>query len=102
VPTLDGAPPDVELLARALAKVLPFQGNVYVHCAAGYGRSAMAMAVLLVGRGIAGDLDHAIELIRRERARVRLRTSQRRRAEQVLARLRELIAAADVRPVQST
>jgi protein-tyrosine phosphatase len=102
VPTLDGAPPDSELLARALVKVLPFQGNVYVHCAAGYGRSAMAMAVLLVGRGIARDLDHAIELMRRERARVRLRTSQRRRAEQVLARLRELDAAGDVGPVQST
>ena len=102
VPTLDGAPPDVERLARALAEVLPFQGNVYVHCAAGYGRSAMAMAVLLVGRGIARDLDHAIELMRRERARVRLRTSQRRRAEQVLSRLRELDAARAERPEQST
>jgi protein-tyrosine phosphatase len=102
VPTLDGAPPDVEQLAQALAKVLPFQGNVYVHCAAGYGRSAMAMAVLLVGRGIARDLDHAIELMRRERARVRLRTSQRRRAEQVLARLRELSMASVRAPEQST
>jgi protein-tyrosine phosphatase len=90
VPTLDGAAPDVERLAQALAEVLPFQGSVYVHCAAGYGRSAMAMAVLLVGRGIARDLDHAIDLMRRERARVRLRTTQRRSAERVLARLREL------------
>lgn len=90
VPTLDGAAPDVERLAHALAQVLPFQGNIYVHCAAGYGRSAMAMAVLLAGRGIARDIDHAIELMQAERKRVRLRTTQRRIAERVLARLREL------------
>ncbi len=102
VPTLDGAPPDVERLAQALTRVLPFEGNVYVHCAAGYGRSAMAMAVLLVGRGIARDLDHAIELMQRERARVRLRTTQRRSAERVLARLRELSASAARRTEQST
>jgi protein-tyrosine phosphatase len=90
VPTLDGAVPDVERLAQALAQVLPFQGNIYVHCAAGYGRSAMAMAVLLAGRGIARDIDHAIELMQAERRRVRLRTTQRRSAERVLARLREL------------
>jgi protein-tyrosine phosphatase len=102
VPTLDGAPPDAEQLAQALARVLPFQGNVYIHCAAGYGRSAMAMAVLLVGRGIARDLDHAIHLMRRERARVRLRTSQRRRAEQVLARLRELSSHGPRAPQNST
>ena len=93
VPTLDGAAPDVEHLARALAEIVPFQGNVYIHCAAGYGRSAMAMAVLLVGRGLAKDVDHAIRLMQNERPRVRLRTTQRRIANQVLSRLRELLVA---------
>ena len=93
VPTLDGAAPDVERLAQALAQVIPFQGNIYVHCAAGYGRSAMAMAVLLAGRGIARDIDHAIELMQAERRRVRLRTTQRRIADRVLSRLRELTVA---------
>jgi len=90
VPTLDGAAPNVERLARAMLEVLPFAGNVYVHCAAGYGRSATAMAVLLVARGLARDVDHAIEVMRSTRPRVRLRTTQRRTAQRVLARMAEL------------
>lgn len=90
VPTLDGAAPNVDKLARALAEALAFQGNVYVHCAAGYGRSATAMAVLLVARGLASDVDRAIEVMRAVRPGVRLRTTQRRTALRVLARLAEL------------
>jgi hypothetical protein len=93
VPTLDGAAPDVELLARATYELLSFQGNIYVHCAAGYGRSATAMAVLLVARGLARDVDHAITMMQAARPRVRLRTTQRRVAEDVLARLSELRVA---------
>ncbi|HEX6240336.1 MAG TPA: hypothetical protein VFZ61_05565 [Polyangiales bacterium] len=90
VPTLDGAAPNVERLARAIVELLPFPGNVYVHCAAGYGRSATAMAVLLVARGLARDVDQAIALMRAARPRVRLRTTQRRTAERVLQRVAEL------------
>jgi protein-tyrosine phosphatase len=93
VPTLDGAAPDVEALARATAEILSFQGNVYVHCAAGYGRSATAMAVLLVARELAPDVDGAIAIMQAARPRVRLRTTQRRIAERVLARLSELRVA---------
>jgi protein-tyrosine phosphatase len=93
VPTLDGAAPDVEQLARATFELLSFQGNVYVHCAAGYGRSATAMAVLLVARGLAQDLDHAIAIMQTARPRVRLRTTQRRHAQRVLTRLSELRVA---------
>jgi protein-tyrosine phosphatase len=90
VPTLDGAAPNVDRLALALREALAFPGNIYVHCAAGYGRSATAMAVLLVARGLARDVDHAIDLMTAARPRVRLRTTQRRIAERVLARMREL------------
>lgn len=93
VPTLDGAAPDVEGLARATVQALSFQGNLYVHCAAGYGRSATAMAVLLVARGLARDVDGAIAIMRAARPRVRLRTTQRRIAERALARLSELSLA---------
>lgn len=90
VPTLDGAAPNVERLAHTLVEALAFQGNVYVHCAAGYGRSATAMAVLLVARGLARDVDHAIEVMRATRPRVRLRTTQRRTAQRVIERVAEL------------
>lgn len=93
VPTLDGAAPNVDKLAHAALEALTFPGNIYVHCAAGYGRSATAMAVLLVTRGLARDVDHAIDLMRAARPRVRLRTTQRRTAERVIERMRELPVA---------
>jgi hypothetical protein len=51
------------------------------------------MAVLLVARGLAPDVDGAIALMQTARPRVRLRTTQRRIAESVLARLSELSVA---------
>lgn len=78
VPALDASVPKPAALADAIAEILPYSGNIYVHCAAGHGRSAMAMAVLLVARGIASELDQAIAMMVGARARVRLRTTQRR------------------------
>jgi protein-tyrosine phosphatase len=89
VPSLDASVPSVEALATAVSAMLPYQGNVYVHCAAGHGRSAMAMAVLLVARGVAGNIDEAVALMRAKRARVRLRTTQRKVANATVALLRQ-------------
>ncbi|MFT3921168.1 MAG: protein-tyrosine phosphatase family protein [Myxococcales bacterium] len=87
VPALDASVPSVEALVSGIERVASFEGNIYVHCAAGHGRSAMAMAVLLVARGIAQDLDHAVDLMRQARPRVKLRTTQRKVALAALARL---------------
>jgi protein-tyrosine phosphatase len=88
VPALDASVPSVKSLADAVETVASYRGNVYVHCAAGHGRSAMAMAVLLVARGVARDIDHAIALMRAKRPRVRLRTTQRKVACATVAELR--------------
>jgi protein-tyrosine phosphatase len=88
VPALDASVPSVEALVAAIVEVSAFKGNIYVHCAAGHGRSAMAMAVLLVVRGIAEDLAAAEELMRRVRPRVKLRTTQRKVAQSAIALLR--------------
>jgi hypothetical protein len=48
----------------------------------------MAMAVLMVARGVATDLEDAITTMRSVRKRVRLRTTQRRVAEAALDILR--------------
>jgi protein-tyrosine phosphatase len=88
VPTLDAHVPKPEALADAIAEILPYAGNIYVHCAAGHGRSAMAMAVLMVARGVASELDQAIAMMCAARTRVRLRTTQRRIAQQTIDVLR--------------
>ncbi|MDB4974181.1 MAG: uncharacterized protein JWN48_2522 [Myxococcaceae bacterium] len=88
VPTLDASAPDPEVLADAIEDIANHEGNIYVHCAAGHGRSAMAMAVLMVTRGVAADLDEAVAMMVRARTRVRLRTTQRRVAQQAIELLR--------------
>jgi protein-tyrosine phosphatase len=87
VPALDASVPTVEALVLGVERVANFEGNIYVHCAAGHGRSAMAMGVLLVTRGVARDLDHAVEIMRSVRPRVKLRTTQRKIALAALERL---------------
>lgn len=87
LPTLDGGVPQPHALADLVQQALRVPGNVFVHCAAGHGRSAMALAVLMVARGLVRDVDAAIEQMNRVRPRVRLRTSQRRVALQACALL---------------
>jgi protein-tyrosine phosphatase len=88
VPTLDASVPSVNALADGLTDVLRSSGNVYVHCAAGHGRSAMAIAVLMVGRGFAADADEAFRMMKNVRSRVSPRTTQRHIANETIAELR--------------
>jgi len=94
VPTFDASAPEPAALAAAIREIAGYQGNIYVHCAAGHGRSAMAMAVLMVARGVADDLDGAIAMMCAARTRVKLRTTQRRVA---LAAI-DILRAQDHRP----
>jgi len=95
LPTFDASAPSPEALADTIAQIADYQGNIYVHCAAGHGRSAMALAVLMVTRGVARDLDDAIAMMCAARARVALRTTQKRVANEALRilRARRIIAS---------
>ncbi len=88
IPTLDASVPTVEALIEGVLDVARHPGNVYVHCAAGHGRSAMAMAVLMVVKGAATDIDDAIAKMRAARPRVKPRTTQRRVAIAAVEELR--------------
>jgi protein-tyrosine phosphatase len=88
VPTLDASVPSVSVLADAIEDIMRHPGNVYVHCAAGHGRSAMAMAVLMVAKGEASDVDDAVAKMRLTRPRVKPRTTQRRVAIAAVDELR--------------
>lgn len=77
VPTLDGTAPDDRAALAALERALASPGPVYLHCAAGHGRSAALAAAFLVRRGVCADLAAAEAHLRRLRPGVRLSRGQR-------------------------
>jgi protein-tyrosine phosphatase len=78
VPSLDATAPDERSLRSAIEKVAGWPGTVYVHCAQGYGRSALFAAAVLVRRGLAADARQAEAQLRQSRPGVRLSPAQRR------------------------
>lgn len=79
-PTLDGTAPAAAGLEGVLQRILSALeagGRVYVHCAAGHGRSATVAALVLLRRGLAADVDAAEALLRVRRPRIRLNRGQR-------------------------
>lgn len=88
LPTLDGAAPRPTVLAAFLDEIEDVEGPLYIHCAAGHGRSAMLAACVLVRRGVAADIDEAVAVMQRARPLVKLGGQQRARARAALS-LRE-------------
>lgn len=80
VPTLDGHVPSRDALRRLVDEMVDAEPPVYVHCAAGHGRSATVAAAVLLARGQARDVEEAIAIMRRSRPGVRLMARQRRMA----------------------
>lgn len=77
VPTLDGSVPrDVDAVRAVVDQIRAHDGVVYVHCAAGHGRSAAVVAAVLVSEGRAPNAIEALRSIRRQRRGVGLTRSQ--------------------------
>jgi hypothetical protein len=88
LPALDTSVPryaDFDRLARHIAA---HQGPIYVHCAAGHGRSATFAAAILIARGEARDVGEAEARLRIARPAVRLHAAQRALVERFTAQLR--------------
>ncbi len=85
LPTLDGSAPSSAELRALLDQIADHEGKLYVHCAAGHGRSAMVAAAVLVLRGHAADVAEAVVLMKKSRPKVRLVRTQARRAAEALA-----------------
>ncbi len=77
LPTLDGMAPKHEALRTFVDQLVAHQGVLYVHCAAGHGRAAMAAATVLVRRGEASGVHDAQRLLRTKRPKVRMTRIQR-------------------------
>ncbi len=76
-PTLDADAPTVDALKTAVAAIQASSGTVYVHCAAGHGRSATVVAAVLIERGLATDVNSAEKYMQAIRPGVRLTSPQR-------------------------
>lgn len=77
LPALDTSVPSYDAFARLARRIAAHPGPVYVHCAAGHGRSATFAAALLIARGRAGDVESAEAMLRAARPTVRLHGAQR-------------------------
>lgn len=77
LPTLDGSVPALDAFRALAERIACHPGTAYVHCAAGRGRSAALVAVVLMVRGDVIGTDAAIAEVRRAREGVRLSGVQR-------------------------
>jgi protein-tyrosine phosphatase len=77
LPTLDTSVPTYPEMASLAREVARLDRTIYVHCAAGHGRSAMFAAAVLVARGLARNVDEAEAQLRSARPSVHLHAAQR-------------------------
>ncbi len=75
VPMLDLTAPTVNQLREAVAFIADqvARGTVYVHCKAGYSRSAAVVAAYLLATGRAGGVEEAVALLRHARPAIIIR-----------------------------
>jgi hypothetical protein len=77
LPILDRCAPDPGELIRCLREVLTAPRPLYLHCAEGHGRAALAAAVLLLLGDAGLDAEQALSRVRSVRSRARLSRAQR-------------------------
>lgn len=83
-PTLDGSCPSPERLKRWTEEVASIREPLYIHCAAGHGRSAMLAACVLIRRKLAPDVAGAVQQMQAARPKIHLAPEQQRCAERAM------------------
>lgn len=77
VPTLDADVPAVMVFQELIDKISAWQGNIYIHCALGHGRSATVAAALLIAKGLADNANQAEAIIKKLRPGIEFTKAQR-------------------------
>lgn len=80
-PILDRSVPSQVELRTWIEKTASLEGTVLVHCAEGHGRTGLFTAALLLDSGQAETVAEALQLIQRQRPRVRLSREQKQMLE---------------------
>ncbi len=89
IPTLDATAPAYEPFAALATRLADEPGPIFVHCAAGHGRSAAFAAALLVARGRARDARSAEACLKEARPLVHLHREQRELVDRFARSLRD-------------
>lgn len=84
LPTLDARAPQMSPLRKAIQRIESHDGPLYIHCAAGHGRSATVAAAVLITRGQASDPESAERLMQQARPNIHLHSVQRRRLRELM------------------
>lgn len=82
VPMLDASIPAPASFRSLLESVSRFPDPIYIHCAQGHGRSAMAAAAALVVKGLTPTLEEAIQTVKRARPAIKISAIQHRLLEE--------------------
>lgn len=77
LPTLDAHVPDEDEFRDLVKKIAACEGNVYIHCAIGHGRSATVTAAVLIAKGLAKDAKEAEAMLKKARPWIKLNYTQR-------------------------
>ncbi|HBK64951.1 MAG TPA: hypothetical protein DD000_15905 [Cyanobacteria bacterium UBA11166] len=77
IPTLDNSVPPDSSFQKLIEIILSWQGNIYIHCALGYGRSATVVAGILLAKGLVDNLDEAEKFIEAKRPGIKLSQEQK-------------------------
>jgi len=83
-PLLDGTGLRKSAFAGLIQETQKLEKGIYLHCAAGHGRSAMVAAALLMAYRDAGTLTDAEAILKAKRPRVHINRSQRKALHKLL------------------
>jgi protein-tyrosine phosphatase len=86
LPTLDTRAPEERAFQQLVEEIVAWPGSVYIHCAAGHGRSATVAAAALIARGLAQEVTQAEHLLKQARPGVSLNSVQRGLLERVMGK----------------
>lgn len=77
LPTLDTYVPNKCVFDELIKTISEWEGNVYIHCALGHGRSATVVAAVLIIKGLVNDLEEAEKLLKTARPGIKFSQIQR-------------------------
>lgn len=77
IPTLDISVPPESVFYELIQKITNWEGNVYIHCALGHGRSATVAAGVLIAKGFVHNIQEAEEVLKTARPGIKFSPAQK-------------------------